>query len=283
MVQMTRLEANPSMESALKQGKEYSKAEEEHDHEVSGDSEDDDEVDDSDGSADDDYDDDDDSSISDDEDGESVAMDELERWARNTLAGTSGSKVTGKIHRNNSSPAISALFIPDTARGQPAQQSEESFMKRSDSAPALGGLMPASLLARMQAAETVGLDTMMRAKRDGAPKKPKKSPQDHLNRILKDKGVDPKRAKALDLLGTFFLKMSDENIKAYDFRKARAVRTGDIDTLREIHQQGSLMQCCNQYKESIVHTACRRGSVDVVRFLIKEAGVSLRVIDDYGR
>ena len=92
-----------------------------------------------------------------------------------------------------------------------------------------------------------------------------------------------KKASALDLVGSFFLKMDDENVKAYDYRKARAVRSGDVEALREMHQQGEMLQCCNQYKESIVHTACRRGSVDVVRYLIGDGGVSLRVVDDYGR
>ena len=221
-----------------------------------------------------------DESISDDEDGESVSMDELERWARHTLAATSGPRVTGKIHRNNSSPAISALF--SQARQNEVKQ-EQSTMKRSDSLPQLSSFAPASLMARMQAAEMVGMDTMMRAKRDEAAKKPKKSPQDHLKTILQQKGVTVKKAQALDLVGTFFLNMNEENMKAYTFSKAKAVRNGDLDALRLIHEKGEMMQCCNQYRESIVHTACRRGSIDIVRFLIEEAHVSLRVVDDYGR
>merc|ERR1739844_436499 len=35
--------------------------------------------------------------------------------------------------------------------------------------------------------------------------------------------------------------------------------------------------------ESLLHTSCRRGFTDIVRFFINEAGVSPRVRDDMGR
>lgn len=85
----------------------------------------------------------------------------------------------------------------------------------------------------------------------------------------------------LTIFGTV-LKMSEENVKAYDIRKARAVRSGDIPALKQLHEAGELLQVCNAYRESIVHTACRRGDLDVVKFLV-DVDVSLRVVDDYGR
>jgi len=46
---------------------------------------------------------------------------------------------------------------------------------------------------------------------------------------------------------------------------------------------GTNLQCANRFGESLIHMACRRSHRDVVSFLVNEAGVSLRVRDDYGR
>jgi ankyrin repeat protein len=77
--------------------------------------------------------------------------------------------------------------------------------------------------------------------------------------------------------------MTGECDAAYDQDVITAVREGDIDTLREMHENGRPLQCSNKFGESLIHMACRRGLTDVVRFLIKEAGVTLRVKDDVGR
>jgi ankyrin repeat protein len=42
------------------------------------------------------------------------------------------------------------------------------------------------------------------------------------------------------------------------------------------------MCACNKFSESIVHIACRRSSVDVVDFILKNGG-STSLVDDYGR
>ena len=81
----------------------------------------------------------------------------------------------------------------------------------------------------------------------------------------------------------FFIRHTEEQIKAYDVQVIQAVRSQDIDQLRRMHKAGRQLQCANKFGESLVHMACRRGFVDVVRFLVDEAGVSVRVRDDYGR
>ena len=81
----------------------------------------------------------------------------------------------------------------------------------------------------------------------------------------------------------FFIEHTEEQIKAYDMQVIQAIRTQDIEQLRQMHKSGRQLQCANKFGESLIHMACRRGFVDVVRFLVDEAGVSVRVRDDYGR
>jgi len=87
---------------------------------------------------------------------------------------------------------------------------------------------------------------------------------------------------ALDLK-KFFIDITAEHIAAYTNDVIVAVCTQDIGTLRDMHRNGQMLQCCNRHGESIVHMACRRGAIEVVRFLSEEAGVSFRVRDDFGR
>ena len=81
----------------------------------------------------------------------------------------------------------------------------------------------------------------------------------------------------------FFTKPTEEQIAAYDAQKITAVRNGDIVTLRSLLEAGQNLSCCNKFGESLIHMACRRGHIDVVRFLLQDAKVSLTVRDDYGR
>ena len=42
------------------------------------------------------------------------------------------------------------------------------------------------------------------------------------------------------------------------------------------------MSACNRFSESIVHMACRRASVEMVDFILKNGG-NINIVDDYGR
>eukprot|EP00536_Pseudo-nitzschia_multiseries_P000988 jgi/Psemu1/179972/e_gw1.12.137.1 len=65
--------------------------------------------------------------------------------------------------------------------------------------------------------------------------------------------------------------------------KVTAMRSEDVEALRNMHLKGETLQVCNQFGESIIHSACRRGLSNVLRFLVDEARVSLAVADDYGK
>merc|ERR1712232_1078690 len=81
----------------------------------------------------------------------------------------------------------------------------------------------------------------------------------------------------------YFAEYTKQEIDAYDCDILSAVRKQDIDKLRYFHACGRPMKCSNRFGESILHGACRRGFLDVVTFLIKEAKVTVRLCDDYGR
>lgn len=82
---------------------------------------------------------------------------------------------------------------------------------------------------------------------------------------------------------SYFLNYLDEHIDAYTVDKVNAVQANDVATLRALFASGHHMQASNRFGESILHTSCRRGATDVVRFFLEEANVSSRVRDDMGR
>lgn len=82
---------------------------------------------------------------------------------------------------------------------------------------------------------------------------------------------------------SYFLTYLNEHLDAYTVDKVNAVQTNDVATLRALYASGHHMQASNRFGESILHTSCRRGLTDVVRFFLEEANVSSRVRDDMGR
>lgn len=93
--------------------------------------------------------------------------------------------------------------------------------------------------------------------------------------------------------GGSFLETTSDRIEAYqNIELLSAVRRRDLAKLKQIASQnaakGRTMDACNRFGESILHLACRKGSLDVVQLLVGEADdvgldCSLLVRDDYGR
>lgn len=80
-----------------------------------------------------------------------------------------------------------------------------------------------------------------------------------------------------------FQKPSEEEISAYDLETVKAIRGNNLDLLRQLWRSGKSMDACNQFGESILHMACRRGYVKVVEFLLLEVKVRTDRCDDFGR
>lgn len=80
-----------------------------------------------------------------------------------------------------------------------------------------------------------------------------------------------------------FLPLTEDMIQGYDATLLAIVRHNDLGSLRELHKSGRNLQCSNSFGESIVHIVARRGYREMLDFLVQQAGVSMRVICDYGR
>jgi len=82
---------------------------------------------------------------------------------------------------------------------------------------------------------------------------------------------------------SFFPPLTEENLNGYSIDVVSAIRDEDISTLQALHSSGRSLSCCNRFGESILHMACRRGFTSIVKFLVEETGVSVRITDDCGR
>lgn len=107
-------------------------------------------------------------------------------------------------------------------------------------------------------------------------------PEELLKEKLKSAGHSFE-THTFDSLTSFFLTLSEESIQAYDMEIVKAVRTEDVNKLRELKAAGKTMHCGNRFGESIIHMASRRGAASVVRFLLSEAMASPRLCCDFGR
>ena len=81
----------------------------------------------------------------------------------------------------------------------------------------------------------------------------------------------------------FFQAPTEEEIAAYDHEAITAIRTQNMDTLKQFHAQGRPLKCSNKFGESLLHMACRKGMLEVTTYLVKDANVPFAVCDDYGR
>jgi hypothetical protein len=82
---------------------------------------------------------------------------------------------------------------------------------------------------------------------------------------------------------SIFPEISDDELSSYANDVVTATRENDLETLRQIHESGRSLNCCNRFGESILHMACRRGYTEIVKFMLYEANVSVRIKDDCGR
>lgn len=81
----------------------------------------------------------------------------------------------------------------------------------------------------------------------------------------------------------FIPPITEEELANYGVDVVSATREDQLDVLRDLHENGRSLSCCNRYGESLMHMACRRGFTSIVTFLTGEAGVAIRITDDCGR
>mmetsp|Transcript_35372 Transcript_35372/g.101903 ORF Transcript_35372/g.101903 Transcript_35372/m.101903 type:complete len:227 (-) Transcript_35372:17-697(-) len=80
-----------------------------------------------------------------------------------------------------------------------------------------------------------------------------------------------------------FLRPTDAEIAAYDLEVVRVIRNGDLDRLTRLHAEGKDLNAANRFGESLLHMACRRGRVPILKFMLQEAQVRVDRKDDFGR
>lgn len=107
-------------------------------------------------------------------------------------------------------------------------------------------------------------------------------PDDYLRSLLHEQGIIATPV-SWDSLDGFFIEMRAENFSAYDNVIANAARKGDVDAFRAHVKAGKTLLCCNKFKESVMHTICRRGHTEILRYALHEAGTPIRVCDEQGR
>ena len=111
------------------------------------------------------------------------------------------------------------------------------------------------------------------------------SPQEYLlSTLQKKQGIDVKVCPFWESeVESLFVKPTSDDIASYGLDIVDAVRKQDMDTLRKLYTERKLKNCSNQFGESVLHLACRKGLLKVVQFLVQEVKAPVWVKDDFGR
>ncbi|KAL3908574.1 MAG: hypothetical protein SGARI_002998 [Bacillariaceae sp.] len=104
----------------------------------------------------------------------------------------------------------------------------------------------------------------------GAAKKFIIRPSDYAKAAFKSNGhsVQEVRAQYEAKLQT----PSKDMIQAYGSKVLNLVRQGDLEGLKKAQEEGTNVQCCNRFGESLLHLACRRSYTEIADFLIASTG-----------
>jgi len=132
-------------------------------------------------------------------------------------------------------------------------------------------------------AATAAVESLERGCNDNSAPTLPQTPQAVILEKLSKRFIPVRIQSYSTLLESFFQAPTEAEIQAYDHDVLNAVRSGDLDTLRQYHANGRPLKCSNKFGESLLHLACRKGMLDVTKFLVQEANVPLQVCDDYGK
>lgn len=111
----------------------------------------------------------------------------------------------------------------------------------------------------------------------------KVSPDDFLSKLVAAQiGLKFEPKKAMDVKD-FFYESTEEEKAAYTADVLTAVRNEEIDELRKMKENGKELNCFNRFGESLLNLACRRGFKTIVRYLMDQPNVTVRISDDCGR
>jgi hypothetical protein len=113
------------------------------------------------------------------------------------------------------------------------------------------------------------------------------SPDQYLKLIvISNVGISPATKPSLSLPPEFFPQLTPNQLSSFTNDVMTIVRDNNVDALKAMYETAGedfTLQCCNRFGESVIHTACRRGFTEMVKFLINDAKISVRCRDDCGR
>lgn len=106
------------------------------------------------------------------------------------------------------------------------------------------------------------------------------SPQDFLEELYRDNGLP---TDIIPYRHCFYLAATNDQRAAWDHNLICTIRAKDLKALKQRHVSGKTLQACNEFGESVVHLCVRRGTAEMLEFLINQAGVTPRVCCENGR
>jgi hypothetical protein len=108
-------------------------------------------------------------------------------------------------------------------------------------------------------------------------------PWDFLGSLMKTQGIKLASFSYSDMEDDFFLPLEPKHFATYDNEIAQATRSGDLQALRTRYGRGGSILACNKFKETTIHTICRRGHAHMLRFILEETDIPVQLVDDIGR
>jgi Ankyrin repeats (3 copies) len=115
---------------------------------------------------------------------------------------------------------------------------------------------------------------------DNEEKRRVRHPEACLNVFLQGVSADTFKSESWE---TYFIGVTPERVAAHTPEVPKTIRKGDLKRLKKMHASGVRLDGCNKHGESTISLACRLGKFEIVKFLVEEAKVSVRVRDDSGR
>ncbi|GMI06993.1 hypothetical protein TrLO_g13203 [Triparma laevis f. longispina] len=107
------------------------------------------------------------------------------------------------------------------------------------------------------------------------------SPSTVVRSVLRGQGWSTSEVQSLSVPN--MIGGSDFDVQDYGVEVLQAVRVGNVEELKRLRGEGKNVGCCNKFGESTLHLACRRGYLNIVKYLINDCSVSPYICDDFGR
>ncbi|KAG7340797.1 ankyrin repeat domain protein [Nitzschia inconspicua] len=180
------------------------------------------------------------------------------------MAGTKASSGGGKNNVNNNKSMSVLSFVAGDVGSSSSSSKNNSFSSTSSSSSSSCNTTSKILSSLVD---------------QPAVKVPALSPAQYLKQAFREWDIPIESTREQSC----FLQVTPERIQAYDRDLLGLVRNQDLKGLQVRLEQGKLLNACNNFGESLLHLACRKGLTQVVEFLVCTARLSCLVHDDYGR